>query len=335
MSPACPVASTGVSAPIPPSDDPPQGNTKKSDEERAAAALHEAFTRLQPQGSDAWNFLAAFTHLGDRYGPYQPGASGLSDLLGSPGSASARRPGRGRRRSGSERAGGEQEKSELEEAMAQVVEAFRFLSSRVSTLEQRLEHQDHPIDGPSWLVPAQELGAAWVSKVTALMVAAAPLGEVLHGDCGAGGLLHALDVQGVRAFGVEPRGGIALQALESGCAVTISEVLEFLERTPSDHFDGVVLSGVVDRLPLHALVPLLSQARRSLRSNAPLVVVATDPEDSAARRAPVAQDLVDGHPLHAQTWEILLARAGFVDVSPLPRDGDHDGRFALSAFTPA
>ena len=25
---------------------------------------------------------AAFTHLGDRYGPYQPGASGLSELLG-------------------------------------------------------------------------------------------------------------------------------------------------------------------------------------------------------------------------------------------------------------
>ncbi len=31
-----------------------------------------------PRESDAWNFLAAFTHLGDRYGPYSPGASDLS-----------------------------------------------------------------------------------------------------------------------------------------------------------------------------------------------------------------------------------------------------------------
>ena len=51
------------------------------DQARAAEALHQAFTRLAPQGSDAWNFLAAFTHLGDRYGPYHPGASALSDAL--------------------------------------------------------------------------------------------------------------------------------------------------------------------------------------------------------------------------------------------------------------
>src|ERR1700744_3206732 len=51
------------------------------DKARAAEALREAFTRLSPQGSDAWNFLAAFTHLGDRYGPYHPGASALSDAV--------------------------------------------------------------------------------------------------------------------------------------------------------------------------------------------------------------------------------------------------------------
>ncbi|MFZ0250936.1 MAG: hypothetical protein WAL61_13400, partial [Acidimicrobiales bacterium] len=61
------------------------------DRARAAEALREAFVRLAPQGGDAWNFLAAFTHLGDRYGPYHPGASALSDALEA-GRGAARRP---------------------------------------------------------------------------------------------------------------------------------------------------------------------------------------------------------------------------------------------------
>lgn len=217
--------------------------------------------------------------------------------------------------------------------MAQVVEAFRFLSSRVSTLEQRLEYQDRPVDGPSWLVPARELGP-WVPAVTEHLAAASSPGQVLHGDCGEGEVLHALDARGLAAIGVEPRGAVALRALERGCVVTIRETFEQLEVTPSDHLGGLLLSGVVDRLPLHALLPLLSQAQRTLRPSSPLVVVATDPADRASVRDPAALDLVDGNPLHAATWEILLSRAGFVDIEPVRRDGDHDGRFALSASTP-
>ena len=105
------------------------------DQARAAEALREAFSRLSPQGSDAWNFLAAFTHLGDRYGPYHPGASALSDSL-APGRTGSRRAGpldRLRsRRVGAGRAP-DGEKTDLEEAMGHVVEAFRFLSARVET----------------------------------------------------------------------------------------------------------------------------------------------------------------------------------------------------------
>ena len=51
--------------------------------------------------------------------------------------------------------------------MAQVVEAFRFLSARVGTLEQRLAYQDRPVEGASWLVSAEELGP-WVTPVAEL-----------------------------------------------------------------------------------------------------------------------------------------------------------------------
>ncbi len=305
------------------------------DQARAADALREAFARLAPQGSDAWNFLAAFTHLGDRYGPYHPGASALSDALATEERAGARRQGRlDRLFPGRDRAGRvtEGEKSELEEAMGHVVEAFRFLSARVATLEARLAAQDRPVEGAAWLVPARELGD-WVDPVSAHLLARTPGGNVVHADCGEGGLLRALAGAGVAAHGVEPRGAVALRAIEGGCSVTIAEASEYLAGRAADSLGGIVLSGVVDRLPLHAVLPLLAQSRRALAHDAPLVIV-SEPEAATGAREPSAIDLVDGRPLRAATWELLLGRAGFVEVAPLSAAAD-EGRFALVAATPS
>ncbi len=303
---------------------------------RAADALREAFVRLAPQGSDAWNFLAAFTHLGDRYGPYHPGASALSDVLGTEERAAGRRQGRlDRLRPGRDRGarGAEGEKTELEEAMGHVVEAFRFLSARVATLEARLAAQDRPVEGAAWLAPARELGD-WVGPVAAHVLARTPGGDVVHADCGEGGLLADLAGAGVPVHGVEPRGAVALGALERGRSVTIGEASEYLAGRAADSLGGLVLSGVVDRLPLHALLPLLAQSRRALAHDAPLVVV-SEPDAATGSRDAVALDLLDGRPLHAATWELLLDRAGFVEVGPLPEGGVPDGRFALVAATPS
>ena len=91
-----------------------------------------------------------------------------------------------------------------------------------------------------------------------------------------------------------------------------------------------MLSGVVDRVPLHALLPLLAQSRRALRRGAPLVVISEPVASVEAREAP-ALDLVDGRPLHEATWEMVLQRAGFVEVAPLPDGTGEDRRIALSA----
>ena len=317
------------------SDDPGAGAPSPEtpvgvDRANAAAALRAAFARLAPQHSDVWNFGAAFTHLGDRYGPYHPGASALSDAMSST-ERTARRPGRlGRlRRDGGERAG-ETEKTELEDAMGHVVEAFRFLSARVTTLESRLAAEDRPVDGMAWLAPARELGP-WVEPVTAYLRAATPDGDVVHADCGRGALLDALAEAGMAAQGVEPRGAVALDALERGRAVTIGEVSELLAQRPATSMGGIVLSGVVDRLPLYALVSLLQQCTRVLARGAPLVVVS---EGTATRQAPSAE-VLPGAPLHAATWHLLLERAGLVRVEPLAATGGYDGRFAVSSAMPS
>jgi len=51
-------------------------------------------------------------------------------------------------------------------------------------------------------------------------------------------------------------------------------------------------------------------------------------------REATAEDLVAGRPLHEATWDLLLQRAGFVEVAPLPAGAQGDGRVALSAVAP-
>ncbi len=169
--------------------------------------------------------------------------------------------------------------------------------------------------------------------MAALVLARTPGGEILHADCGEGALVRALADGGAPASGVEPRGGVALRALERGSDVTISEVADLLAQSPADSLGGLVLSGVVDRLPLHAIVPLLADARRALVPGAPIVVV-SEPVAPAQANEPVTQDMVDGADLHAETWVLLLGRSGFVDVAPLPAGAGGDDRFGLSAAVP-
>lgn len=304
-----------------------------ADRERAAAALHDAFARLAPQGGDAWNFQSAFTILGDRYGPYHPGASGLTDALEADRQAAGKRGRRERLRRDRGARPLPGEKSELEEALGHVVEAFRFLSARVATLEERLAAEDRPVEGAAWLVPARELGP-WTGPVAAHLTARTSGGTIVHADCGQGALLETLADRGAPAHGVEPRGAIALRALERGCHVTIAEGSEFLASQAPGTLGGIVLSGVVDRLPLHDVLSLLARCRQTLARDAPLVVV-TEPGDSVDGREPVATDLAEGRPLHEATWELLLDRAGFVDVAPLLGDQSGDRRIALSARTPS
>jgi hypothetical protein len=314
------------------------GDVSPSDQERAGEALRAAFARLAPLGSNEWNFNGAFAQLLDKYGPDQPGAATVADAREQtvrPRSRLTRRLGRRHRVDG--RTGGghtdeNEQTSEVAEAMVPVVEALRFLSARVSTLEARIAAQDAPVDGAAWLAPAVELGS-WTDVVAAHLAGCASGGVVVHADCGEGALVRALTGRGIDTLGVEPRGGVALRALENGCAVVIAEVHEHLAVLAPGALGGIALSGVVDRLPLHAVLSLLAQCRRTLGRGAPIVIV-SEPTSLAESRLPPAVDLVSGRPLHAETWELLLERGGFVGAAPLRGGGGQDRRFALTATVP-
>ena len=181
--------------------------------------------------------------------------------------------------------------------------------------------------------PGGELGE-WVPPVVTHILAAGPAAEVLHADCGEGQLLGSLHRAGVAACGVEPRGGVALRALEQGYTVSITEVSDDLAARPSGSLGGLVLSGVVDRLPLQSILLVLSEAHRVLALGAPIVVVATEPARAREERDVVADEVLAPRTLHARTWEVLLARAGFAGADPVAGGPAGDGRVAIAAAVP-
>ena len=116
--------------------------------------------------------------------------------------------------------------------------------------------------------------------------------------------------------------------------MTIAEASEHFGARADGELGGIVLSGVVDRLPLYELLPLLGACRRTLARNAPFVIVSEPIAGSSSREAP-ASDVIEGRSLHEVTWELLLGRAGFVDVAPLVGAEEANQRIALAASTPS
>ena len=82
----------------------------------------------------------------------------------------------------------------------------------------------------------------------------------------------------------------------------------------------------MDRLPLHAVIPLLAQSRRALAPGAPLVVVSSrHPPNHRTGRAhgslrPGRRSLC----CTSQTWGLLLERSGFADIGGLGGQVDSD-----------
>lgn len=339
-----------------------------------AAELAAAFRRLRPQGSDRWNFAAAFARLEERYG--RPPAAGVlgggaadageeapgDGTAGTPGDGAAgsaadhgaAAPGRSRLHQLADRyvterleawiadmasataerataAALAREHRSIAEGFDATLEAFRFLSARVERLEAAAERRRDPVDAAGTLAPPPDL-AAWTAPVVGWVRGARPIAPVLHGECGDGELVAALVAAGVTARGVEPRGAAAWRAADRGVPVHVEEVADLLGSLPDGSLGGLVLSGVVDRAPLDELVALVGTATGRLAPAAPLVVLGTWPEAAAAGWGAVPGDLLPGRPLHPETWELLLARAGYADVGRLGPDGAADpGSFAVRA----
>lgn len=133
---------------------------------------------------------------------------------------------------------------------------------------------------------------------------------VAHLECGEGRVVEALAAAGFDAQGADPR----LSTRAAGeTNVVAAGALEYLGSVPRGSLDGLLLTGVVDRLRPGAARSLAQLAARCLAPGGVLVLVSSRPETAVALD-PVAADLSPGRALHPVTWCHLLARFGLVEL---------------------
>ncbi|MCU1376503.1 MAG: hypothetical protein JWO68_3789, partial [Actinomycetia bacterium] len=138
-------------------------------------------------------------------------------------------------------------------------------------------------------------------------------GRVLVGEAADGSLLREVAATGADAYGIEPRIELADSLALAGLDVRSDEVAAHLDDVDDDVLGGLVLAGVVDRVPLGAQVALVARAAAVLAPGGRLAVVASSPATWGTAN-PVEADLAPGRPLHPETWAHLLTEHGFSDV---------------------
>jgi SAM-dependent methyltransferase len=134
---------------------------------------------------------------------------------------------------------------------------------------------------------------------------------VLHAECGNGTLLDLLINAGVDAYGVDPTESVIEPAIERGLDVRAESIVDHLDVVAVEALSGLVLSGSVQWLHPNQRDRLVTLATSRLGLGGVLVVQSATPESWEAGTSHLVSDLAPGRPLHAETWNHLLANHGF------------------------
>jgi hypothetical protein len=289
----------------------------------ADAELLAAFDRMSPQGSLAWGFDDAMRRITHPDVASTTGADpwpGLPDDLWM----------RGRSARIGQRFVGDVAGvlAELLAADARSVagaavagantatwDALRYLAARVAMLEARVDPSGVQV---AELATAPPDLSEWLDAIPTWLGTTGADGRVLVGESGDGVLLQTLREAGWRARGVEPRGTLAWRSLEAlgrtgddgAPAVTFGNVLGHLGSLDDVSCGAIILAGCVDRADLAGNLALLAESLRVLEAEGTLVVLTTDQASWERSRSAPERDLSIGHPLHPETWLLLLARTG-------------------------
>jgi hypothetical protein len=104
---------------------------------------------------------------------------------------------------------------------------------------------------------------------------------------------------------------------------------------PFDHLDavdhealgGLVLAGLVDRVPVGRQLAIADRAAAVLATGGTVAVVGTQPDAWGRTTSVIDADLSPGKPLHAETWAHLLEERGF----RVEAQGDGAPRYVVTA----
>ena len=285
--------------------------------------LLAAFDRLSPQGSLGWALTDSLRRLEEpTAGPAATAPwRGLPDDLWERGRAAKA----GQRMMGdvvdrlaelmdaNARAVLEAGDRELRDRLVAAWDAVRFLAARVDRLERRVDPVDDLLLDPADLVAATDT-SAWAADAPSWFGPGEGGRPVLVGESCAP-LAEALRGAGHRVVAVEPRGVDAWRSAGTAPVgdVVLGGLAATLAATAPGSLAGVVLAGAVDRLDLPAQRSLLHDALTALAAGGTVAVLTGDRAVWEAARTPAGRDLLPGHPLHPETWALLLRRSGVAD----------------------
>lgn len=172
----------------------------------------------------------------------------------------------------------------------------------------RLEAAGIPID--------QSVPAGWgiiddppdpSAEVVAHVSGLAESGPCLVLSAGRGSLVEAISDQGLRTYGVEQDPDRVFTGLRRRIDIRTGDVLAHLVGSEDGEFGTIVLTGIVENLPLKDLIGMINQAGLKLKSAGRIIVAVADP----AFRSQVESELGSGLGISPFTWRHLLERAGF------------------------
>jgi len=218
--------------------------------------------------------------------------------------------------------------TQLNHFAASSMRVLHLLDERLSDVERDVGLlTPPPLPEDEVLVPGADPAPFAEAVVRRLEASGAPVGRVLHAECGDGALLVALGRAGIDAYGVDPGTAASDRAVQAGLDVRRDDVLGHLGSVADEALAGLVLSACVDRLSLTERRRALRLAEEKLAPGGVLVVIGTAPGAWERVAGPVAADLAPGRPLHAETWVHLVGQAGFADA----RTQAGDDAFAVTA----
>lgn len=140
-------------------------------------------------------------------------------------------------------------------------------------------------------------------------------GRLLHAECGDGWLVKELTADGVDAYGVDPNPSLLTTGRSEGLQLFPVAPMEHLIHLPDESLGALVLSGFVETLALSQIIRLVELAAAKVVDEGKLFVISLYPETFYRLASPVELDLAVGHPLHPETWQLLLEQGGFEGVA--------------------
>lgn len=137
-------------------------------------------------------------------------------------------------------------------------------------------------------------------------------GRVLFADQVDPDLLQFLRTSGVDTYGVT-------SSNERSDLVDVRQepLIEHLERLEDKSLGGFVLCGLTGRASLNEQLRALRLLLLRSKPDARVAVIVVHTETWSARLGPVAADLLDGRPLHPETWTHLFLREHALEVTAI------------------